>query len=106
MAKRNGHSARSIHRALEILDEAAQEKKEELYEVLGEQYEDLRKAMEGIASQAVSAVGEGRERIRETVGRAGEQFKQLDQSVHDHPWYFAAAVAVGAFWLGFLSSKK
>lgn len=100
------NSSKKFEEALQLLNEAAREKKEEIQNLLGDKYTDIRRVIEQQASQqkqnlkraqrlAGDWVEEGEEKVREAVS-------DLDDKVHNDPWPYIGGVAVGALLLGFL----
>lgn len=118
MAKNRGHhSPDNIHEALEVLDHAAREKQEEVYNALENQYDDLKKVMSEITSsvkektqnfreRATQSLHQGQKKVEESVGSAREQIKQVDENVHEHPWAYVSGVAASAFLIGYALSRK
>ena len=99
-------SNKKFEEALQLLNEAAREKKEEIQGLLGDKYADIRRVIEQQAEKqkqnihraqrlAGDWVDEGDEKVRAAV-------TDLDDKVHDNPWTYIAGVGVGALLLGFL----
>ena len=99
-------SSKKFEEALQLLNEAAREKKEEIQGLLGDKYTDIRRVIEQQASKqkenlkraqrlAGDWAEEGHEKVREVVS-------DLDDKVHNDPWPYIGGVAVGALLLGFL----
>ncbi len=97
-----------IHQALELLNEAAREKREELYDALEHQYDDLRHFVEESSHTARSRISNVRQQARDAF-RAGEQkfeektreaASEINGSAEEHPWIYLGTVAAGAFLLG------
>lgn len=113
MSTDNSTSTKKFEEALQLLNEAAKEKKEEIQHLLGDKYNDIRQIIEQQASKqkqhlkrvqrvAGDWIDEGEERVREVVS-------DLDENVHENPWPYIGGVAVGALLLGFIlggSSSK
>ena len=100
------HSSKKFEEALNLLNEAARDKKEEIQNLINERYSEFRDAMEG-------AVKKGRKDYRRAKNSAGEWIEEgtegirevaseLDEKVHENPWAYLGGVAVGALLLGFL----
>ena len=105
-------SNKKFEEALQLLNEAAKEKKDEIQNLLGDKYSDIRRIIEQQAAKqkqnlkyaqrvAGEWMEEGEEKVREVVS-------DLDENVHENPWPYIGGVAVGALLLGFIlgSSSK
>ena len=99
-------SSKKFEEALQLLNEAAREKKEEIQNLLGDKYTDIRRVIEQQAAQqkqnlkraqrlAGDWIEDGEEKVREAVS-------DLDDKVHNDPWPYIGGVAVGTLLLGFL----
>jgi len=103
-----------IQEALNLLSEAAREKRADFMNLVSDKYSDLRDAFyEGKSSfgQTVSdTTHKYAERFRHAsqVGqdRMRDIAAQLDENVHESPWSYIGGVALGALILGFLLGKK
>lgn len=106
------NSNRKFEEALQLLNEAAREKKEEIQGLLGDKYEHIKDAIQEITTDqrknlrrvrrlAEDALEEGGEKIREAAS-------ELDEELRENPWPYIGGVALGALVLGFLlgSSRK
>ena len=102
----NNHNTRKFEEALQLLNDAAREKKEEIQNLINERYTQIRDVIGDAAKQsrrsyrrakttAEDWVGEGEETLRETVS-------QLDDQVHENPWAYLGGVAAGALLVGFI----
>ena len=104
MSKING--SEKLHEALQLLNEAAREKKQEIQQLFGDKYTHIRQAVQDAAAQQ----GERFNRVRQAAGEAieigGERIKQVasdvDEKVKENPWPYIGGVAVGALLLGFI----
>ncbi|MDP3919418.1 MAG: hypothetical protein Q8R76_01240 [Candidatus Omnitrophota bacterium] len=113
--RKNNHRPDKIHEALELLNEAARDKREELYDRMEGQYDELRhlfndasgnvrKSAANLKNRTEDALHEGQEKIGRFAHEKGEE---VDRSVHENPWPFLGGVAVAAFVLGYrFSSRK
>ena len=106
MSTDNLSSNKKFEEALHLLNEAAKEKKEEIQNLLGDKYSDIRRIIENQALKqkqnlrrvqrvAGDWIEEGEEKVREVV-------TDLDENVHENPWPYIGGVAVGTLLLGFI----
>lgn len=102
----NAGSTKKFEEALQLLNEAAKEKKDEIQNLLGDKYSDIRKVIEQAAGKqkqnlkrvqrvAEDWMEEGEEKLRDVV-------TEVDERVHENPWSYIGGVAVGALMLGFI----
>lgn len=103
-------SSGKITEALELLNEAAKEKKDELKGLLTDKYSHIKQAMAAGTEHgkevldkarylAQDAIGEGEKIIKEAVSEA-------DQRVRKDPWPYIAGAAVVSLLLGYLMGSK
>lgn len=106
MASHNHNSSEKFEEALQLLNEAAREKKDELQKLLGEKYGDIKDALFEVASKnketmnrikkaTLNAVEEGQERFEDAV-------VDIDKKVKKNPWPYIGGAAAGALLLGFI----
>jgi len=88
-----------ISEALELLNEAAQEKKDELKGLMSNKYSHIREAMSAGIGQAQEALIQGKEKALEIAG-------DVDQRVHKDPWVYIAGTAAASLLLGYLMGSK
>lgn len=92
-----------ISEALELLNEAAKEKREELKGLMKDKYTHIREAMAAGAGQAKDMAQdflvEGQEKIKEAVSEA-------DRRVRKDPWPYIAGAAAASLLLGYLMGSK
>ncbi len=106
------HTKRNkIQDALELLNDAAQDKKHEVYEMIGDKYEFLREMFEETVHNGQSAAEHVQKRlakgfhseekkIRDAAGQLGKKIKQ-------DPWKVLGGVALGSLVVGlFLARRK
>jgi ElaB/YqjD/DUF883 family membrane-anchored ribosome-binding protein len=106
-------SNRKISEALELLNEAAKDKKEELRELLEGRYEHVKEAFQ----EATEAGKDNFDRARRFTAEAWEGGEEkvrefashVDKDVHKNPWAYIGGAAVVTLLLGFIlgsSNKK
>ncbi len=81
-----------IQDALELLNEAAKDKKDELYGKIEEQYSQVKELL-------AEKVGDGEEIVHHAK-------KQLSKTVQSKPWQALGAAALGAFIFGIVMGRK
>jgi len=103
-------STAKISEALDLLNEAAKEKKDELKGLMSNRYAHIREAM-------TSGVEHGKEILKHTQDMAQETMTQgkekvmamagdVDKRVHKDPWVYIAGTAVASLLLGYLMGSK
>lgn len=107
-------SSENIAKALELLEEAAKQKKDELKAVLSDKHTNLRSlimekernlinTLTTVKDHALQAVVHAKEA---GVEKAREIASDVDKSVHHNPWpYIAGSAAVGLL-LGFMLGRN
>ena len=89
-----------ISEALDLLNEAAREKKHELKDLMANKYSHIRDAMSSGVEYTQEAIDQGKERV---IAIAGD----VDKRVHKDPWsYIAGAAAVSLMMGYFMGSKR
>ena len=92
-----------LNEALELLNEAAREKKVEFQEILTNKYSHIRDAMaleaQKAKSMAQDVIVEGERKIKETTA-------MVDANVRKDPWPYVAGTAAVALLVGFLMGSK
>jgi ElaB/YqjD/DUF883 family membrane-anchored ribosome-binding protein len=103
---------KKIDEALNLLSEAAREKKEEVQNLLNNKFTNVRDFIQETAEkqgrnwnrirrQAEGVMEDGSERLKQTAS-------EIDEKVHENPWPYIGGVALGALLLGFIlgSSRR
>lgn len=106
----NSENARKIDEALQLLNEAAREKKDELKQLLDEKYTNIKSALGEV-------IDDNSELARQFRKRAGEAFEEgqehleeamadVDREVRRNPWPYIGGAAAAALVLGFLMGSS
>ena len=108
--KTRNHENHKLHDALELLNEAAQEKRTELYDLIGDKYSHFKEVLSDTAKNGKKAANRtGKELFKALQGRE-EQFvhkaKEIDKQVHQNPWLYVGIVAVSSVLLGYMMNHK
>jgi len=88
-----------ISDALELLNEAAKEKKDELKGLMSDKYTHIREAMTAGVEHAQEVIIQGKEKAIEIAG-------DVDKRVHKDPWVYIAGTAAASLLLGYLMGSK
>ncbi len=88
-----------ISEALELLNEAAREKRDELKGLMANRYAHIREAMNSGVEHAQEAITQGKEKVKAIAG-------DVDKRVHKDPWPYIAGAAAASLLLGYLMGSK
>jgi ElaB/YqjD/DUF883 family membrane-anchored ribosome-binding protein len=88
-----------ISEALELLNEAAKEKKDELKSLMSNRYTHIREAMSSQVEHAQEVIAQGKEKAKEIAG-------DVDKRVHKDPWAYIAGATAISLLLGYLMGSK
>ncbi len=88
-----------ISEALELLNEAAKEKRDELKGIIGNRYAHIQEAMAAGVEQGKEAIAQGRDKVIEIAS-------DVDKRVHKDPWVYIAGTAAASLLLGYLMGSK
>ena len=99
-----------VREALELLREAAAEKKDEIRSMIRDQYGDLAGLIGGWSSNVKGRAQSAAECVANAakMGKEKASYAALavDESVHARPWQFIGGAAVAALLLGFMLGKR
>jgi len=99
----NKSSNVKITEALELLNEAAREKKDELKGLLNDRYSHIKQAMsmgtEQIIEKAKQFTEESKEKLVDVASEA-------DKRVRQNPWPYIAGAAAASLIVGYLMGKR
>lgn len=99
-----------IHEALELLNEAAKGKKEEVFGVITDKYEHLREMFAGVAKNGQSLAEDARKNISKTFQMEEKKIKQMavqwDKKIRKNPWAYIGGAALSSLFLGMLLTRK
>jgi len=88
-----------ISEALELLNEAAREKKDELKGLMSNKYSHIREAMSSGVEHAQEVILQGKEKVKEIA-------EDVDKRVHKDPWIYIAGAAATSLLVGYLMGSK
>ena len=112
MEPKTNTNSEKISEALELLNEAAQGKKDEVRDIISKKYKhlkecivgsDIKHSLDSAKKSAAEAAAKARNVSEEKVK---ELATQVDQNVHTNPWPYIGGVAVVALLLGYILGKK
>lgn len=106
MGGENNVNTKKFEEALNLLNEAAREKKDEIQNLMSDKYSSIRDLVRETAAKQkknLKKVQEGAEEWwDESSEKLGEAVSELDGKVRENPWPYLGGVAVGALLLGFI----
>lgn len=99
-----------ISEALELLNEAAREKKEELKGALSDRYQHIRQALSVGTEQGKEIIEKAKQLAADTITKGEKKIKEavseVDTRAHKDPWPYIAGAAVVSLILGFFMGSK
>ena len=104
------NSSQKFEEALQLLNEAAREKKEEIQNLIGDKYGHIKDALHEAAVKNRKQFARYRKLTEEALDEGGEKLKDIasdvDAQVHENPWPYIGGVALGALLLGFIMGSS
>ena len=100
-----------IAEALELLNEAAKEKRSEMKELMTDRYLHIKQAVLKGTTQGKQILDNAQHVSQEAISEVEETIKKtaakVDKSVRENPWLYIGGVAVVSLLLGcFMGSKR
>ena len=99
-----------ITEALELLNETAREKKDELKGLLTDKYSHIKQAMVAGTEQGMQALDRAKHLTQETIVEGEDKIKEVvseaDKRVHTDPWLYITGAAAFSLLLGYLMGSK
>ena len=93
-----------------MLTVEAQEKKEEVFEILGDKYEHLKGFFEEVVQNGGVIAGDTKKKIVKSLHQEEKKLRETaaewDKEVHEKPWAFLGGVALGSLVLGLILGRK
>jgi ElaB/YqjD/DUF883 family membrane-anchored ribosome-binding protein len=107
---RTSHSSEKIEEALQLLQEAAEEKKDEVKKLLSGKYASLRDAVvdiEGTLAEKVEELTRKADHVRVVAEKKARKIAtEVDEKVHEDPWRVIGWTTVTALLVGYLLGRK
>lgn len=99
-----------IEEVIALLREAGQEKKEELYQLLGDKYAHLKQAFEAVAESGRTALTSTAQNVQRRIRTAERKVQrtasEMERKIKEHPLPFLVGASVAAYLLGKLKIGK
>lgn len=111
--RKNPKTSATLQDALQTLNEAAQSKREEIYQAMENHYRDIREACQDVFVNAAVSGKSALQSTARTAGKAlhngGAQLEKgirktagkVDKKIHENPWLAISSLSLGAFLLGY-----
>lgn len=103
-----------ISEALDLLEEAAKDKKDDITEMLSSKYANLREAIIGASKATGATVSAASAHAKEVLGHAYDVSQEkvkhaataVDTQIHSTPWPFVGGVALVSLMFGYILGRK
>lgn len=112
MSTEVANSNKKFEEALQLLNEAARDKKTEIQNLLGNKYQHIRETIQEAAADRAADFKRMRKQAQEAFEEGSERAKEvaadLDREVRKNPWPYIGGAAAGALLLGYIlgASKR
>ena len=106
----NKTSQKKFEDAIELLNQAAKDKKGEIEGLLGDKYDSIREAIEEAISKNKSQFNRVKKLVESTIDESQTRINQkkgmLEKEVRSKPWKYLGGTAAGALLLGFIMGSR
>jgi ElaB/YqjD/DUF883 family membrane-anchored ribosome-binding protein len=103
-------SNKKFEEALNLLNEAARDKKDEIQRLISDKYSNIKDMFEETVSMNRAKVERVRHLAEDAIERGQETLREtatdLDESVRRNPWAYIGGVAAGALLIGFIMGSS
>ena len=111
MAKEKPNTnSKKFKEALQLLNEAASDKKTEIENLLGDKYDNIREAIEEAVSKNKSHFNRVRKLVESSIdegqGRLKQKTDEINKEISGNPWKYLGGTALGALMLGFIMGSS
>ena len=100
------NNSKKFEEALQLLNEAAREKKDEIQSLIGDKYTHIRGVIEQAAVKGRKNFNRVKESTEDWVDEGKDSLQQvaddLDDRVHENPWAYVGGAAAAALLFGFI----